>query len=119
VSPVAAAAGLTGVAAAAAAAAATAALSRRQHQQQPHVQPALANGNASSAVGGTSTLLDFGFGASAGPAVAAKGMPVRQYMDATVIPVLREGLKALNAARPDDPLQFLADYLVSHKAAAA
>jgi hypothetical protein len=33
--------------------------------------------------------------------------------------VLRDGLKALNAARPDDPLQFLADYLVSHKAAAA
>jgi hypothetical protein len=65
--------------------------------------------------GGTSTLLDFGFGASAGPAVAAKGMPVRQYMDVTVIPVLREGLKALNVARPDDPWQFLADYLVAHK----
>jgi protein dpy-30 len=65
--------------------------------------------------GGTSTLLDFGFGASAGPAVAAKGMPVRQYMDVTVIPVLREGLKALNVARPDDPWQFLADYLVANK----
>ena len=46
--------------------------------------------------GGTTTLLDFGFGAAAGPAVAHKGMPVRQYMDSTVIPVLREGLKALN-----------------------
>jgi hypothetical protein len=65
--------------------------------------------------GGTSTLLDFGFGASAGPAVAAKGMPVRQNMDVTVIPVLREGLKALNVARPDDPWQFLADYLVANK----
>ncbi|KAF6259164.1 P-loop containing nucleoside triphosphate hydrolase protein [Scenedesmus sp. NREL 46B-D3] len=65
--------------------------------------------------GGTSTLLDFGFGASAGPAAAAKGMPVRQYMDVTVIPVLREGLKALNVARPDDPWQYLADYLVAHK----
>jgi hypothetical protein len=122
VSPRAAAAVMTDVAAwAAAAAAATAAMSpRQQQQQQPaHVQPALANGNVSSAVGGTSTLLDFGFGSSAGPAVAAKGMPVRQYMDATVIPVLRDGLKALNAARPDDPLQFLADYLVSHKAATA
>jgi hypothetical protein len=116
VSPPAAAAGYTRVAEwAAAAAAATAALSPRLQQQ--HLT--LANGNASSAVGGTSTLLDFGFGSSAGPAVAAKGMPVRQYMDATVIPVLRDGLKALNAARPDDPLQFLADYLVSHKAAAA
>ncbi|WIA08042.1 hypothetical protein OEZ85_007512 [Tetradesmus obliquus] len=43
------------------------------------------------------------------------GMPVRQYMDVTVIPVLREGLKALNVARPDDPWQFLADYLVANK----
>eukprot|EP00775_Hariotina_reticulata_P012850 gene12850-12977_t len=48
----------------------------------------------------------------------AQGMPVRQYMDATVIPVLREGLKALNATRPDDPLQYLADYLVAHKSLA-
>jgi protein dpy-30 len=90
---------------------------------------ALANGSAAAGAaaaaaaavavahsnGGTSTLLDFGFGASAGPAVAAKGMPVRQYMDVTVIPVLREGLKALNVARPDDPWQFLADYLVANK----
>lgn len=135
VSPVAVAAGAGGMAAVAAAAATAAVSPRTQqllHQQQqqaavaahqahPH-QPALANGNASAAVsaaGGTSMLLDFGFGASAGPAVAAKGMPVRQYMDATVIPVLRDGLKALNAARPDDPLQFLADFLVAHKAAAA
>jgi len=28
---------------------------------------------------------------------------------------LREGLKALNEQRPEDPLQFLADYLVAHK----
>lgn len=87
------------------------------------VAPVMANGNAThlpavpQPAGATSTLLDFGFGASAGPAVAAKGMPVRQYMDVTVIPVLREGLKALNVARPDDPLQFLADYLVAHKPA--
>jgi hypothetical protein len=90
-------------------------------QQQQHAVP---NGNVSAvaagyvAGNGTSTLLDFGFGASAGPAVAVKGMPVRQYMDATVIPVLREGLKALNATRPDDPLQYLADYLVAHKSLA-
>jgi hypothetical protein len=95
-----------------------AAVSAAQQQQQ---QSPLVNGNTSTAAasGGTAALLDFGFGASAGHASAPKGMPVRQYMDATVIPVLRQGLKALNLARPDDPLQFLADYLVSHKAAAA
>lgn len=66
---------------------------------------------------GTSTLLDFGFGATAGPGVAGKGLPVRAYMDATVVPVLREGLKALNVARPDDPLQFLADFILAQRAA--
>ncbi|KAF8072379.1 GK1 [Scenedesmus sp. PABB004] len=74
---------------------------------------------AGAAAPATAALLDFGFGAAAGPGVAAKGMPVRAYMDATVIPVLREGLKALNLARPDDPLQYLADFLLSHKAAPA
>ncbi len=44
-----------------------------------------------------------------------RGMPVRAYMGSTVIPVLREGLKALNVARPEDPLQFLADFLVANK----
>lgn len=36
-------------------------------------------------------------------------------MDRAVMPVLREGLKAVNEQRPEDPLQFLADYLVAHK----
>jgi hypothetical protein len=39
-------------------------------------------------------------------------------MDTTVVPVLREGLKALNLARPNDPLQFLADFLLLHRAVA-
>jgi hypothetical protein len=67
----------------------------------------------------TSALLDFGFGAAVGPAVVSKSLPSRQYLDTTVVPVLREGLKALNMARPEDPLQFLADFLLSHKARAA
>ena len=42
-------------------------------------------------------------------------LPTQQYMDCTVVPVLREGLRALNSARPSDPLQFLADYLLDYK----
>lgn len=45
----------------------------------------------------------------------ARSLPIRQYMDRAVMPVLREGLKAMNEQRPEDPLQFLADFLVSHK----
>jgi hypothetical protein len=40
-------------------------------------------------------------------------------MDHTVVPVLREALRALNDARPSDPLQFMADYLLAARAKAA
>jgi protein dpy-30 len=51
---------------------------------------------------------------AAAPAAAgtpAKPLPVRQYLDTTVVPVLRLGLRALVKARPDDPFEFLAQYL--------
>ncbi|MEW5310899.1 MAG: hypothetical protein WDW38_002654 [Sanguina aurantia] len=43
-------------------------------------------------------------------------LPVRQYMDQSVVPVLREALRALNEARPEDPLLYLADYLMAARA---
>lgn len=42
-------------------------------------------------------------------------IPVREYMDSTVVPILREGLKSLNRKRPADPLQYLADFLLDSK----
>ena len=33
-------------------------------------------------------------------------------MDAAVVPTLREGLRALNDARPADPLLFLSEFLL-------
>lgn len=45
-------------------------------------------------------------------------MPVREYMQKHVVTILKRGMNALNEARPADPLQYLADYLVSHKPAA-
>lgn len=47
------------------------------------------------------------------PAVA-KPLPVRQYLDATVVPTLRAGMRALVKARPEDPSAFLAAYLIEH-----
>ncbi|GMH45086.1 hypothetical protein BSKO_13043 [Bryopsis sp. KO-2023] len=44
-----------------------------------------------------------------------KRINVREYMDSTVTPILRDGLKALNASRPADPIQFLCDYLMDSK----
>mgnify|MGYP006299184123 CR=1 FL=1 len=43
-------------------------------------------------------------------------LPVRQYMDAAVVPTLREGLRALNDARPPDALLFLSEYLLEARA---
>lgn len=45
-------------------------------------------------------------------------LPVRQYMDAAVVPTLREGLRALNDARPPDPLLFLSEYIMKARARA-
>lgn len=50
---------------------------------------------------------------------AGGSLPVRQYMDQSVVPVLREALRALNEARPEDPLLYLADYLMAARAKTA
>jgi protein dpy-30 len=45
----------------------------------------------------------------------AERAAVRSYLDKTVTPVLRLGMRELVRAKPADPLQFLADFLVAHK----
>ncbi|XP_054723838.1 protein dpy-30 homolog [Uloborus diversus] len=42
-------------------------------------------------------------------------MPTRPYLDATVVPILLQALSALARERPQDPIQFLADFLVRNK----
>ena len=44
-----------------------------------------------------------------------KALPVRQYLDVTVVPTLRAGLRALVKARPEDPFEYLANYLRENK----
>lgn len=39
---------------------------------------------------------------------------MRQYLDGTVVPVLRQALRALVKARPEDPFEFLSAYLRDH-----
>ncbi|GFR50950.1 hypothetical protein Agub_g13270 [Astrephomene gubernaculifera] len=40
--------------------------------------------------------------------------PIRQYLEATVVPVLMQGMQALCKERPDNPVEYLAYYLLSH-----
>ncbi|GIL88255.1 hypothetical protein Vretimale_14133 [Volvox reticuliferus] len=40
--------------------------------------------------------------------------PIRQYLEATVVPVLMQGMQALCKERPDNPVEFLAYYILRH-----
>ncbi|KAF9914394.1 hypothetical protein BX616_008396 [Lobosporangium transversale] len=41
-------------------------------------------------------------------------MPIRSYLDQTVLPVLLEGMKQLAKERPQNPLEYLGHYLLNH-----
>ena len=41
-------------------------------------------------------------------------MPVRQYLETTVVPVLMQGLGQVVRERPSDPVAALAAYLLKH-----
>lgn len=40
---------------------------------------------------------------------------VRKYLEDSVVPTLRKGMRELVRTKPDDPFQFLADYLITNK----
>jgi len=42
-------------------------------------------------------------------------IPVRQYLDKTVVPLLLSGLAELVKARPKNPVEWLAHYLLANK----
>lgn len=41
-------------------------------------------------------------------------LPVRSYLDETVVPVMMQALAAVARDRPDDPVDFVAHYLLKH-----
>jgi protein dpy-30 len=43
------------------------------------------------------------------------GLPTRQYLDKTVVPILLEGLAALAKERPKEPIDYLINFLQKHK----
>mmetsp|Transcript_16573 Transcript_16573/g.35859 ORF Transcript_16573/g.35859 Transcript_16573/m.35859 type:complete len:113 (+) Transcript_16573:107-445(+) len=40
--------------------------------------------------------------------------PIRSYLEATVVPTLMQGLQAVCKERPENPVEYLAYYLLSH-----
>lgn len=41
-------------------------------------------------------------------------MPIRSYLDQTVVPVLLQGMAELAKERPSNPIEYLANYLLKH-----
>lgn len=49
-----------------------------------------------------------------GPENGLKAVPVRSYLDQTVTPLLLQGMAELVKRRPDDPVEYLAAYLLKN-----
>lgn len=43
--------------------------------------------------------------------VEVQGLPIRAYLDQTVVPILLQGMSALVKERPANPIEWLAAYL--------
>eukprot|EP00538_Stauroneis_constricta_P007115 CAMPEP_0119546622 /NCGR_PEP_ID=MMETSP1352-20130426/964_1 /TAXON_ID=265584 /ORGANISM="Stauroneis constricta, Strain CCMP1120" /LENGTH=210 /DNA_ID=CAMNT_0007591343 /DNA_START=117 /DNA_END=750 /DNA_ORIENTATION=- len=43
-----------------------------------------------------------------------QGLPIRAYLDQTVVPILLDGMCELVKERPNNPIEFLAAYLLKH-----
>ena len=53
--------------------------------------------------------------ADAAPAAEnSSGVPVRTYLDNTVVPILLQAMSALVKERPEDPVQYVAEYLMKN-----
>ena len=43
-----------------------------------------------------------------------KSLPMQAYLDKTVMPLVLEGMAEVSKIKPENPIKFLADYLIQH-----
>mmetsp|Transcript_27855 Transcript_27855/g.52993 ORF Transcript_27855/g.52993 Transcript_27855/m.52993 type:complete len:106 (-) Transcript_27855:721-1038(-) len=43
-----------------------------------------------------------------------QALPIRQYLEQSVVPILLQGMQALVKERPNNPVEFLAGYLLKN-----
>lgn len=43
-----------------------------------------------------------------------QALPIRQYLESAVVPILLQGMQALVKERPNNPVEFLAAYLLKN-----
>ena len=41
-------------------------------------------------------------------------LPIRAYLDQTVVPLVLQGMAEVAKERPENPIQYLADFLMKH-----
>ncbi|CAI5734579.1 unnamed protein product [Peronospora destructor] len=46
--------------------------------------------------------------------VEVQALPIRAYLDQTVVPILLQGMSALVKERPSNPIEWLASYLIKN-----
>lgn len=49
------------------------------------------------------------------PKVDVQSLPVRAYLDQTIVPILLQGMSVLAKERPPNPIEYLAAYLLKNK----
>ena len=48
------------------------------------------------------------------PTLDIKSLPMQAYLDKTVMPLVLEGMAEVSKKRPENPIKYLADYLMQH-----
>ena len=48
------------------------------------------------------------------PPLHVNALPTKMYLDATVIPTVMQALQEVCEARPENPLEFVAYYILKH-----
>ena len=46
--------------------------------------------------------------------INAQSLSTRAYLEQTLVPIVTQGLSELARERPENPLEFLANYLLKH-----
>ena len=48
------------------------------------------------------------------PPLSINALPTKMYLDATVVPTVMQALQEVCEARPENPLEFVAYYILKH-----
>lgn len=77
--------------------------------------PAESENSETSTAAPPNVLANGGQQGNVAPVRNTSSVPTRQYLDSTVVPILLQGLGALAKDRPENPIEYLANFLMREK----